>query len=133
MIRLSDAIALGRKVVEPAKGLILSTDGKRGCALGMGFVGAGLSYSGSQVNCYLDIKEKWDWLCLHTNKWPCFCNRGLTVYMDLIAHIFDNHVRSRQDWTLDQLIDYVRSIEPPESESAAPVVETPTEKVSVNG
>jgi|GEM_PF-4481902 hypothetical protein len=33
-------------------------------------------------------------------------------------HIFDTHVMEREQWTYEQLVDYVRSIEPAEETSA---------------
>lgn len=38
---------------------------------------------------------------------------------EVIAHIFDDHIFIFSDWTLDQLIDWVRQNEPPECEVGA--------------
>lgn len=79
-----------------------------GCAIGMAYVGAGIPKG-------VHICERWNWLT-EPIIYPCECfgtfelSRALTI----IAHLFDHHFFERQDWTLEQLVDWVRSVEPPE-------------------
>jgi len=42
--------------------------------------------------------------------------------MNIIVHLFNYHVMTKKDWTMDQLIDWVRSVEPPDPEEDAPKV-----------
>jgi len=37
----------------------------------------------------------------------------------VVVHLFNDHVMTRKDWTLDQLIDWVRSVEPADPEEKA--------------
>lgn len=75
--------------------------------------------------------EEYDWIEIHpefvwmTNQCnlPCGCSRtGIYAVSDnvccAIAHVFNEHIYGKQDWTLDQLIDWVRSVEPAEPEPA---------------
>jgi hypothetical protein len=39
------------------------------------------------------------------------------MYMIGIVHVFNYHVCTVKDWTLDQLIDWIRTIEPAEEEA----------------
>ena len=47
---------------------------------------------------------------------PVCCRSHVTYgcYYSTIAHIFDYHVMTTGQWTLDQLIDWIRSVEPDE-------------------
>jgi hypothetical protein len=119
-MRLSEAIATGRVTIEKwIAGEI------EGCALGMAANGAGI-----EIN-YAVVERQWPWLkWVHPGgcpAWPCAENGEYNRedYLNLIGHIFDEHVLmdehpTNQPWTLDQLIDWVRSVEPAEKE--APVV-----------
>jgi hypothetical protein len=31
---------------------------------------------------------------------------------DIIAHIFDHHIMEKKNWTLDQLVEWVKTVEP---------------------
>jgi hypothetical protein len=119
-MRLSDAIAMGRVLLKPVGGTTFDADGKGGCAIGMALKARGFDTRGLVFN---PLAEYWDW----TTGWPlgmmlpCGChsegyNSGNNVGM-VIAHIFDFHVMGGAHplWTLDQLIDWVRSIEPTEA------------------
>ena len=52
---------------------------------------------------------------------PVCCRPRVTYgcYYSVIAHIFDYHVMTTGQWTLDQLIDWVRSVEPDEPVEAS--------------
>lgn len=124
-MRLSDAIATGRMLVRSLPGVIL-TDGDRGCAIGMAIVAAGKVEFTSSDNCLGGI---WPWtnVCPPDDLYPCGCGSvsvGFPVEAEwnfagsVIAHLFDFHVEwdKQPRWTLDQLIDWVRSVEPSEPE-----------------
>jgi hypothetical protein len=130
-MRLSTAIALGRTVIE-------QTDPHSfcGCALAMGLLGVG------KEPCVADLKQPfsikaaqaslvwrqtqcivWPWLnenrpfpegLLSTNGVAASCELpALNLVSDLFFAV------ERKKITLDQLIDWVRSVEPPELEEAA--------------
>ena len=107
-MRLSDAIALGRTLVNPMRGFLLDDAKKNGCALGMGLMGCGSEKR--------NVAEEWPWTANWADSFPCGCARTDSMGK-VIAHIFDEHVCDKpQSWTLDQLIDWVRSVEPAEIE-----------------
>ena len=117
-MRLSDAIATGRTIVMPHAYTIFNSP-KEGCALGMGLLGAGGHYSEAPFenpdNPYKQLTERWPWLespCAA----PCGCIEAQVNVFDVIGHIFDRHVIDDGSWTLDRLIDWVRSVEPSEAE-----------------
>lgn len=121
-MRLSDAIALGRTLAEPGVCVfILHRDsGTLACAIGMATLAVGCPK--------FNYDQEWPWLCERTTGIRiCKCHIGLGYNSRAcdIAHIFDLHVMGRGDWTLDRLIDYVRSIEPPEPEGELPCVTEP--------
>jgi hypothetical protein len=120
-MRLSDAIALGRTVMTPKQGSF--GDSESGCALGMAGKAAGLRIYDSSFPIE-PLRREWPWLYATVQPYPCRCARTVQYHTDsLIIHLFDLHVMHIKDWTLDQLIDWVRSVEPAEpteSVEAAP-------------
>lgn len=133
-MRLSEAIATGRVLVLPSSGSEWFQDGS-GCARGMALeaVGKRLEVTRGQENWKRFLAE-WPWTAeLHTKK-PCDCifpfsfgSASEATVCGWIVHLFDLHVANTEDWTLDQLIDWVRSVEPAEpapaeSEAKAEVV-----------
>jgi hypothetical protein len=137
-MRLSEAIALGSLTMEKWKAGYLD-----GCALGM---------AANAVGCQRDydrLVEKWPWIggtqrmmlcpvssCQHVGygknsdsvmNLPICTN----VMACMIAHIFDYHVM-KNDWKLEQLVDWVRSIEPAETnEQPEPAISPCEAKVDV--
>lgn len=108
-MKLSDAIALGRTLKSPrAYTLGIGEDG--GCAIGMGL--AAVDEHGS----WPAVMTRWPWLT-NQRELPCGCNEGVGCSASAIVHVFDFHVYEKCDWTLDQLIDWVRSVEPAEAEA----------------
>jgi len=116
-MRLSEAILLGSTLLRPVAGdLELPSD--RG-ALGMAerAVGAGWSY--------------WPWLLTMRVATPCRCPFQPLPAAWVVTHLFGCHVaeefldsfrnrgwvRSDERWTLEQLVDWVRSVEPAEAET----------------
>lgn len=117
-MKLSLAIATGRTVLTPYAGYFLAR-GQRGCALGMAGIADGLALveEGPRVAIenYKAIETHWPWLKTEGPKCPVCGNSSNHFYTDLIAHIFDAHVAGiKSEWTLDQLIDWIRSVEPAE-------------------
>ena len=134
-MRLSDAIALGRLVIKPYRGSFIRRDGDdndQGCALGMALVAV------MNVRDFINdpasaALKQWPWLVRRFSL-PCrtmqFDNLGrpngqwcvkaesldarfpeqALSGIACITHLFDAH--HGQDWTLDQLIEWVRSVEP---------------------
>lgn len=116
-MRLSEAIALGRTLIQPVPGIILSRDKTAGCAIGMAIVaGGGGGYSRAPMYPWAS-KES----LVHC---PVCCRPHATYgcYYSTIAHIFDDHVMTTGQWTLDQLIDWIRSVEPDEPVEASEFV-----------
>jgi hypothetical protein len=112
-MRLSDAIALGRTILEPVAGTFNDHHGG-GCAIGMAYEAIGKDFLVSNV-------REWNWVHTVRGKLPCSCTRTCNCELcvqdpaiSCIVHLFDVHVMGKGDWTLDQLIDWVRSVEPPE-------------------
>lgn len=130
-MRLSDAIATGRVLVEHKGGNIA------GCAIGMALAsGGGADYM------FQGLGDMWHWTIQAVVDRPCgncggFFNNddGMMVmhgagFSGALAHMFDVHVMQEKDWTLDQLIDWVRSVEPNEptiEETATEFVEASAE------
>lgn len=122
-MRLSEAIALGRVLLAPYRGYLL-IPGARGCALGMACLGAGVHIEAKidtdQENVDALVTE-WPWLINDCPHICPSCGQGGNVgdsYFYAISHIFDNHVANlNPDLSLDQLIDWVRSVEPDETPS----------------
>jgi hypothetical protein len=116
-MRLSDAIALGRTLIIPVQNpsRVDERSGK-GCALSMAV--NSVRGCGSWTLAYREI---WPWLC-KSFAFPCDCKDGAhdhDLAAGVIAHLFDQHIMNEHGltysrWTLDQLIDWVRSVEPAE-------------------
>ena len=116
-MRLSQAILLGSTLLRPVAG-DLELPGDCG-ALGMAerAVGAGWSY--------------WPWLLTMRLAAPCRCPFQPLPAAWVVTHLFGCHVaeefldsfrnkgwvRSDDRWTLEQLVDWVRSVEPAEAET----------------
>lgn len=102
-MRLSDAIALGRVTVTKLVASWLD-----GCALGMAANAVGCERN------YIDINKVWPWL-YNGGDFQCpKCHRLPDCGMNTIAHFFDTHVMNSKNATIEELCDWVRSIEPAE-------------------
>src|ERR1700738_1113450 len=93
-MKLSDAIALGRTVSKLNDNTFTLNDGE-GCALGVALIAAGFTH---KVGFERDVTKYFPWV-------------GHREY-EQISEYYDNVVRGRA--TLDELIDWVRSVEPAE-------------------
>lgn len=133
-LQLSEAMMAGSVLVRPQAGN-LHTDNGGACAIGMAELACGKKTTsfGGYANDHFalwsmtEAGKLWPWLLTpivpeHIN---C-CIWGGTLakypYAMLIAHLFDYHVMGFQEkqWSLEQLVDYVRSIEPPLTSETTP-------------
>ncbi len=115
-MKLSEAMALGRVLLKP-KAMFLTDGEGSGCALGMALAAVGVKI---EKPSFIEEPEKqWPWLKKSCNG-PCSCGGSYVSYTEAIAHVFDFHVMSKmwnvwdQQWTMDQLIDWIKSVEPAE-------------------
>ena len=113
-MRLSDAIALGRMLALPwERG---NRGGGRKCAMML----AGLAANGDCGDFITnlpfaasDSTVTLPCICKGLEgEWPCL--NGIGNMRRATMHVFNHHVCTVGDWTLDQLIDWVRSVEPAE-------------------
>lgn len=117
-MRLSDAIGLGRTLVR-----VHRAGDIRGCALGMSFLAIGGNPADVGPN-FESIKAEWPWLKerrfdpLYS---PNNSSANFIAYCKSVWLRFDDLVMGG-GMTLDQLIDWVRSVEPPEPD--APQIST---------
>lgn len=109
-MRLSDAVAMGRTLRKPAPGDLGNSE--EGCAMGMALAACG------KRPMYGYIEILWPWATDQNDFRKCpVCNERYRNVSHMVQHCFDSHVWTRE-MTLDQLIDWVRSVEPAESEAA---------------
>jgi hypothetical protein len=126
-MKLSDAILSGSTVLAPQGGSQYSAENKAGCALGMAAVANGCTFHKvSHVNPLerrtLGVEGIWGAWVLALVKRPCKCfflivPRQMRV-KDVIAHLFDWHITIKNDWTLEQLVGWVKTVEPSEPTSS---------------
>ena len=141
-MRLSDAIALGRTLVtKPIAHYFYDPSTNCACARGMACLAVGATGGIGDVE-----KTIWPWLANNIVD-PCQCKNYFSwrkesdVYgpvYSAINHLMYHVVGVRdgkpfpQTWTLDQLIDWVRSVEPnEETEAQEPISNTVAEKQAV--
>lgn len=139
-MRLSERIMLGSLILKPMAGIRKSGDGRFGCVFGMADETGHEFYKWTnempEVSVCLPCDCGRDGSAIMGNccrKYPrSFCTRS---YVQAIVHIFNYHVCTAKDWTLEQLVDWVRSVEPAEpeeSESVAGVRKTDLRAESVS-
>ncbi len=116
---LSEAIAMGSLVVRP-RATREWYEGGTGCARGMALEAVGRRIhvaappTGSHGLVFLSV---WPWTGISEHVLPCACGSPeLWAACNVITHIFDSHVMQVKDWTLPQLIEWIRSVEPKETE-----------------
>jgi hypothetical protein len=131
-MKLSDAILLGSTILTPCAGRMYSSETQSGCALGMAAVARGCTFR--RVFGRFDDRDRRTrgvekvfgfWLLENVPR-PCACSslwvpRKMRI-KDVITHLFDYHVMEQKDWTLVQLVAWVKRIEddfdpPPASRS----------------
>jgi hypothetical protein len=116
-MRLSEAILLGRHLIANPAASDLSR-----CALGMALGATGYQVCGGDDGRgsdgeYALVTTRWDWLQTFNVECP-LCGQRNYSYSS-VTHMFDLHVITEGAWTLEQLCDWVRSIEP--NEDAEPI------------
>jgi hypothetical protein len=129
-MKLSEAIFLGRHLCTPQAAPVgaESCNDNVGCALTMASLAVGRKTDGA-ANAWQQAKEQWPWLGrelpFETQCPAAHCPFGgfIDDNEELVFHLFDYHVfeplPGYSKWTLEQLVDYVRSIEPDEQPCAA--------------
>ncbi len=127
-MKLSEAILLGSTILAPKAGGQYFSETKEGCALGMAAVARGCTFGESSTKVAeserrtLGTAGVWGPWVLDVAKVPCkywLCRLRMPRTMpiqNIIAHLFDYHVMSRQNWTLEQLVEWVKTVEPDEPE-----------------
>jgi hypothetical protein len=116
-VRLSEAIRLGSLLVErPMRGET------RACAIGMGLLANGVKPVGAFAqpkNDYHLLLEKYPWLIGAKSDCP-ICSETL-IGCELLWHPFDLHVTGVVGrMTIEQLADFIASIEPSAEPTQAP-------------
>jgi hypothetical protein len=125
-MKLSEAILLGSTVLTAKAGGQHFSENQAGCALGMAAVARGCRFGPAsgpfdeRDRRTLGAEGVWgDWVA-HTVVRPCRCWRfSIPREMrikDVIAHLFDHHVMTKKNWTLEQLVAWVETVEPKEVE-----------------
>ena len=120
-MKLSDAILLGSTILSPQAGRQYSSQTQSGGALGMAAVARGCTFrrvfcrSDDRDRRTLGVEEVWGVWVLRNLLRPCDCwrlwiPRKMRI-KDIIAHIFDYHVMAQKDWTLEQLVAWVKKVE----------------------
>lgn len=108
-MQVSEAILLGSTMLKPVP--YIRNDGSGGgCALGM----AEIAVDGAESGIERTAMGKW---LLGISLFPCVCGL-ISPYNVLIAHIFNEHVCKDKTWTIEKLVDWVRSVEPKEEVKA---------------
>ncbi|HXJ86762.1 MAG TPA: hypothetical protein VMS18_08105 [Candidatus Binatia bacterium] len=123
-MKLSEAILLGSTVLSPKAGGQHFSETQQGCALGMAAVARGCTFRtviravDDTERRTLGVEGVWgDWILEQVER-PCDCwriwlRRKMRI-KDIIAHLFDYHVMDKKNWTLEQLVAWVETIEPKE-------------------
>ncbi len=123
-MKLSEAILRGSTMLDAKPGAQYFSDTKSGCALGMAAIARGCSFHRTtrRINYNerrtLGAEGVWGQWVLRVVMRPCDCwflrvPRKMRI-KDIIAHLFDFHVMKKENWTLNQLVAWVRTWEPEE-------------------
>jgi hypothetical protein len=132
-MRLSEAILLGSTVVAPKPGRQYFSESESGCALGMAAIARGCEYRPNrqavpeQDRRTLGTEGVWGQWVMGEVVRPCDCWRFRVPremrIKDVIAHIFDYHVMTKKNWTLERLAAWVKTVEPAADLNADPNAE----------
>lgn len=135
-MKISTAIALGRHLIKPLAGIHLTVNGRSGCAWGM------VNKAVPEEFVLMSNRAKYTRATL-----PCECRNGneaigscmrvQPIYdfnnlSNIIVHLFNDHVMTKKDWTMDQLIDWVAANEPADPEEQVTERATAEEKTPVH-
>jgi hypothetical protein len=123
-MKLSEAILLGSTVVTAKAGRQLFSESQAGCALGMAAIARGCSFHAvsqpipDEERRTLGAEAVWGTWMLREVARPCNCWRFRVPHemriKDVIAHLFDHHVMTKKNWTLERLAVWVETVEPKE-------------------
>jgi len=121
-MRISTGIALGSTMIKPLAGRHLNEDRSAGCAWGMVSM-ATPNEADRLINEGMDIKIMLPCGCKGNiiGSGLCLVNRpdGTDTLTMGIVHLFNDHVMTKKDWTMERLIDWVRTVEPADPEEDA--------------
>jgi hypothetical protein len=123
-MKLSEAILLGSTVLAPKAGGQHFSETQQGCALGMAAVARGCTFRtvirpiDDRERRTLGVEGVWGPWVLGRVERPCDCwriwiRRKMRI-KDIIAHLFDYHIMDKRNWTLEQLVAWVETVEPKE-------------------
>ena len=121
-MKLSEAILLGSTVIAPRAGGQHFSETQQGCALGMAAVARGCTFCtvirpvDDRERRTLGVEGVWGAWVLQQRERPCDCwriwiRRKMRI-KDIIAHLFDYHIMDKRNWTLEQLVAWVETVEP---------------------
>lgn len=139
-MKLSEAILLGSTVLTPKAGGQYVAENQAGCALGMAAIARGCSFRrvfrpfAWKDRRALGTEGIWGHWVLQIVPRPCLCWRFRVPremrIKRIITHIFDHHVMQKKDWTLDQLVAWVQTVEPKKRASRGALDPEPLEIIS---
>jgi hypothetical protein len=146
-MKLSEAILRGSTLIAPKAGGQYFNEERAGCALGMAVIAKGYGYRRSAVPVSankartLGVEGVFGVWILAEVRRPCNCwwftvPREMPI-KDIVAHLFDQHVMEKKNWTLNQLVAWVQTLEPEETvpvrlTKSIPYVKTISSGVSVD-
>jgi hypothetical protein len=118
-MKASEALRKGSKMVEPVRGMIEEYQTGKCCALGM----IGKAARGAASRYY----EDFEWMWQRGTKLPCGCTDAMimgggALCVDrtsiearigaTVVHLFNYHVMTEGDWTIDQIADWLDTLDP---------------------
>lgn len=126
-MKLSEAILLGSTILSPRAGAQHFSETQQGCALGMAAVARGLTFHpwtrpfDERDRRTLGVEGVWGSWVLQEVARPCDCwrfwlRRRMRI-KEVITHLFDYHIMVKKNWTLEQLVAWVETVEPKEIHS----------------
>lgn len=136
-LTLADAILMGSSVIKPVAGVQMTAEMDSGCALGMANKAKGVEYvvmteaqaqHSRMQRAITGERERSNGTAAIWGNWvkaivpmPCECGGWMGEIQNVITHLFDSHVMAidtsmRAKWTIEQLADWVRSVEGPARE-----------------
>jgi hypothetical protein len=122
-VRLSEHVMLGSLLVIPWPRVLLTAD-NRGCAIGM--ASESMGGKGTTLERETQIEEMYPWVKTYPKEAPCKCFGAIIPsYLVCIEHLFDSHVFPiYHPSKLEQLVDWIRSVEPPEPDETSEIAVT---------
>jgi hypothetical protein len=117
-MKLSTAIRMGSLLIEnPQAGNV------RACAITMACLSTGFQQQrGMGDDAYSHVAKTWPWVITAKAVCPCgtvhpmsFSDSSLLTGSEVIWGVFDHHVMGDRTMTIEQLADFIASIEPEES------------------